>query len=203
MRHRSKGRKLSRTSSHREALLRNLVTSLFEHESITTTLAKAKETRPAAEKLITMARRGDLHSRRMAASYIRSDEVVAKLFETIAPMYAERPGGYTRITKLGRRLGDAGELAIISLVKTAEQLAAEAPVVTEEAPKRRRFAFGFGARKSAQKPAESASASAAAKPASRNSRKEKRDAATAAGQAPKRAMTRARKRAAARTSANG
>lgn len=200
MRHRSKGRKLSRTSSHRAALLRNLVTSLFEHESITTTLAKAKETRPAAEKLITMARRNDLHSRRLAAAYIRSDEVVAKLFDTIAPMYAERPGGYTRITKLGRRVGDAGELAIISLVKTAEQMAAEAPAEVEEAPKKKRFSFGFGARKSAQKPAASAEPS---KPANRNSRKEKRDAATAAGNAPKRAMTRARKRAASRTSANG
>ena len=201
MRHRSKGRKLSRTSSHRTALLRNLVTSLFEHESITTTLAKAKETRPAAEKLITMARRNDLHSRRIVASYVRSDEMVAKLFNTIAPWYAERPGGYTRITKLGRRLGDAGEMAIISLVKSAEQLAAEAPVVVEEAPKRRRFAFGFGARKTAPKAAAADAAPAAAP--NRNSRKEKRDAATAAGQAPKRAMTRARKRAAARTSANG
>ncbi len=201
MRHRSKGRKLSRTSSHRTALLRNLVTSLFEHESITTTLAKAKETRPAAEKLITMARRNDLHSRRIAASYIRSDAVVAKLFDTIAPWYAERPGGYTRITKLGRRLGDAGELAIISLVKSAEQIEAEAPVVPIEEPKRRRFNFGFGSRKSAQKAVVADAAPAA--PANRNSRKEKRDAAVAAGQGPKRAMTRARKRAASRTSANG
>ncbi len=201
MRHRSKGRKLSRTSSHRAALLRNLVTSLFEHESITTTLAKAKEARPAAEKLITLARRDDLHARRLAASYLRSDEVVSKLFSTIAPMYAERPGGYTRITKLGRRVGDAGELAILSLVKTAEQMAAEAPEDVVEAPKKRRFSFGFGARKSAQKPVEGESAPS--KPANRNSRKEKRDAAAAAGKAPKRAATRARKRAAARTSANG
>src|SRR5258706_1662979 len=150
MRHRREGRQLSRTSAHRKALLRNLVTSLFEHESVTTTLAKAKEARPVAERLITTAKRGGLHSRRLAGSYLRSEEVNRKLFETIAPWYAERPGGYTRITRLGRRVGDAGEIAILSLVKSEAQIAAEAPVVEVKPEKKRRLpSFGFGARKKA------------------------------------------------------
>ncbi len=120
MRHRRQGRQLSRTASHRRAMLRNMVTSLFEHERITTTVPKAREARRVAEKLITRAKRGDLHARRQAASYLRSDAVVRKLFETIAPWYAERPGGYTRIVKLGNRQGDGGEIGILELVKTGE-----------------------------------------------------------------------------------
>lgn len=116
MRHRSKGRQLSRTSTHRKATLRNLATSLFRHERIETTTAKAKELRPFAERLITLARRGDVHARRMAGRSIHDREVLGKLFDDIAPRYAERPGGYTRILKLGARKGDAADMSLIELV---------------------------------------------------------------------------------------
>lgn len=116
MRHRRKGRQLSRTASHREALLRNMATSLFRHERISTTTAKAKELRPYAEKLITLAKRGDLHARRLAARKIGDRDVLVKLFDAIGPRFAERPGGYTRILKLGHRQGDGAELAMIELV---------------------------------------------------------------------------------------
>lgn len=116
MRHRKKGRSLSRSPSHRRALLRNMATSLFEHERITTTTARAKELRPYAERLITLAKRGDLHARRLAARRIADRGVLGKLFDDIAPRYAERPGGYTRILKLGNRKGDAAEMALIELV---------------------------------------------------------------------------------------
>ena len=109
MRHRKKGRKLQRTASHRRAMLRNLATSLFRHERIETTTAKAKELRPYAERLITLARRGDLHARRLVARKIQDREILGKLFDEISSRYAERPGGYTRILKLGNRKGDAAE----------------------------------------------------------------------------------------------
>ncbi|HIL90208.1 MAG TPA: 50S ribosomal protein L17, partial [Gemmatimonadetes bacterium] len=113
MRHRKKGRKLQRTASHRRAMLRNLATSLFRHERIETTTAKAKELRPYAERLITLARRGDLHARRLVARKIQDREVLGKLFDEISSRYAERPGGYTRILKLGNRKGDAAEISLI------------------------------------------------------------------------------------------
>ncbi|KPJ78064.1 MAG: 50S ribosomal protein L17 [Gemmatimonas sp. SG8_23] len=116
MRHRKKGRQLSRTRSHRKATLRNLATSLFRHERIETTTAKAKELRPYAERLITLARRGDVHARRLAAAKIQDRQVLGKLFDEIAPRYAERPGGYTRVLKLGNRKGDAAEMSLIELV---------------------------------------------------------------------------------------
>ena len=116
MRHRKKGRKLQRTASHRRAMLRNLATSLFRHERIETTTAKAKELRPYAERLITLARRGDLHARRLVARKIQDREVLGKLFDEIASRYAERPGGYTRILKLGNRKCDAAEISLIELV---------------------------------------------------------------------------------------
>lgn len=125
MRHRRDHRQLSRSTSHRKALLRNLVTALFEHERIETTVAKAKETRRVAERLITFAKRNDLHSRRLVARVVRSETIVKKLFDDIAPLYATRPGGYTRILKTRRRLGDAGEMGILELVKSAEQRAAD------------------------------------------------------------------------------
>lgn len=117
MRHRKKGRKLSRTASHKKATMRNMATSLFRHERIETTTAKAKELRPYAERLITLARRGDVHSRRLAASKVQDREVLGKLFDEIAPRYAERPGGYTRVLKLGSRKGDAAEMSLIELVR--------------------------------------------------------------------------------------
>ena len=116
MRHRKKGRQLSRTNTHRKATLRNLATSLFLHERIETTSAKAKELRPFAERLITLARRGDIHARRLAGRKIQDRHVLGKLFDDIAPRFAERPGGYTRILKLGNRKGDAAEMSLIELV---------------------------------------------------------------------------------------
>lgn len=116
MRHRAKGRQLSRTSSHRRALLNNMVTSLFQHERIVTTEAKAKELRPFAEKLITLARRGDLHARRLAERKIKDREVLARLFSEIGPRFASRPGGYIRILKLGHRPGDGADQARIELL---------------------------------------------------------------------------------------
>ena len=121
MRHRKDHRKLSRTASHRKALLRNLVTALFEYERIETTVAKAKESRRLAERLITFGKQGDLAARRHVARFVTKPAITAKLFETIAPWYAERQGGYTRILRLGRRLGDAGETCYLELVKSAEQ----------------------------------------------------------------------------------
>ncbi|MCY4572129.1 MAG: 50S ribosomal protein L17 [Gemmatimonadetes bacterium] len=116
MRHRKKGRNLSRSPSHRRALLRNMATSLFRHERIRTTTARAKELRPYAERLVTLARRGDLHARRLAARRIADREILGKLFDDIGPRYADRPGGYTRILKLGSRKGDAADMALIELV---------------------------------------------------------------------------------------
>jgi large subunit ribosomal protein L17 len=116
MRHRNQGRKLNRTSSHRKALFSNQAVALFQHEGIQTTLAKSKELRRIAEKLITLAKRGDLHARRQAARTIRDHEVLRKLFDEIGPKYIDRNGGYTRIVKLGQRLGDAAPMAYIELV---------------------------------------------------------------------------------------
>lgn len=116
MRHRKKGRNLSRTASHRRALLRNMATSLFLHERIETTTAKAKELRPFAERLISLAKRGDLHARRIAGRKVSDRAVLGKLFDDLGPRFSERPGGYTRILKLGNRKGDAAEMALIELV---------------------------------------------------------------------------------------
>jgi large subunit ribosomal protein L17 len=116
MRHRVHGRKLGRPTPHRRALLRNLCTSLFEHGRITTTVQKAKEVRPVAEKLITLGKRDTLHARRRAAGFLLKAAVVQELFGTIAARYADRNGGYTRIVKLGSRSGDGADLAIIELL---------------------------------------------------------------------------------------
>ncbi len=116
MRHRVKGRQLSRNSSHRRAMLRNMATSLFRHERVVTTQAKAKELRPYAEKLITWARRGDLHARRQVERVIKDRKVAGRLFGEIGPRFAGRPGGYTRIVKIGHRSGDGAEIARIELL---------------------------------------------------------------------------------------
>lgn len=116
MRHRNSGRKLGRTTSHREAMFRNMVTSLFEHERIVTTTPKAKEARRLADKMITLAKKGDLHARRQALSFIRSKDIVAKLFDVIKLQYVDRNGGYTRIIQTGVRQGDAAAMAILELV---------------------------------------------------------------------------------------
>jgi len=117
MRHRKKGRKLNRTASHRRALLANLVTALFEHGSIKTTLAKAKEARPLAEKLITLAKRGDLAARRRALRIVKDKSLVYKLFNQLAPKFVDRHGGYTRIVRLGQRMGDGAHMAVLQLVE--------------------------------------------------------------------------------------
>lgn len=117
MRHNKAGRRLGRKTSHREAMFRNMVTSLLDHGKITTTDAKAKEIRVVAERMITLGKRGDLHSMRLAAAVIREKSVVSKLFSTIAPRYKERLGGYTRIIKLGYRQGDAAPVSLIELVE--------------------------------------------------------------------------------------
>ena len=116
MRHRVRGRKLGRTASHREALLRSLATSLFKYKRIRTTVAKAKEARSYAEALITKARKNDLHSKRQIMGIINDKEAVKELFGEIIPKIGERPGRYTRVVKLGNRMGDAAELAILELV---------------------------------------------------------------------------------------
>ncbi len=116
MRHRVKGRKLGRTSSHRAALLNSLATSLLKHKRIRTTLAKAKEARSYVETIITKAKKNDLHSKRQVMSVINDKEVVKELFAEILPKIGDRPGGYTRVVKLGNRVGDAAELAILELV---------------------------------------------------------------------------------------
>jgi len=116
MRHRVHGRKLGRTSSHRKALFRNQLTALFTHERIITTVPKAKELRPIAERMVTMARTGTLAARRRVGAMISDKEIARRLFDEIAPRFADRPGGYTRIMRLGRRHGDNAELAIIEFV---------------------------------------------------------------------------------------
>ncbi|MEO4040708.1 50S ribosomal protein L17 [Hoeflea sp. CAU 1731] len=120
MRHRKSGRKLNRTASHRKAMFANMAAALIEHEQIITTLPKAKEIRPIVEKLVTLGKRGDLHARRQAISKIRDDEMVRKLFDTIASRYADRNGGYTRIMKAGFRRGDNAPLAVIEFVDRDE-----------------------------------------------------------------------------------
>jgi large subunit ribosomal protein L17 len=140
MRHRKAGRKLGRNASHRLALMRNLSRALVEHGRIITTVEKAKELRPFIEKLITLAKKGTLHARRLVIARLRDKETVAVLFKEIAPRFATRPGGYTRIIKRHeRRLGDGGRTAFIELLKEGEtkiqsRTPAPAPRVTEPAP---------------------------------------------------------------------
>ena len=128
MRHKMAGRKLGRNPSHRRALLRNLVTSFLEHERLVTTVPKAKELRPLAEKMITLGKRDTLHARRQVMAYLLNDSIVKKVFDTIAPRFSDRPGGYSRIVRLGPRVGDGADIAVIELlgseleVKKAQQV---------------------------------------------------------------------------------
>ena len=116
MRHRRSGKKLGRDLAHRKALYSNLAGALIEHGRIKTTVAKAKAVKPFAEQMITLGKRGDLHARRLALAELRSQDVVHLLFADVAPRFADRPGGYTRIVKLGPRLGDAAEMVYLELV---------------------------------------------------------------------------------------
>ena len=120
MRHRIGGRKLNRTSQHRQMLFRNMAQALIKHEQIVTTLPKAKEIRPLVERLITLGKRGDLHARRLAHARLRDDAMTKKLFEVLGPRYEERAGGYCRIMKAGFRYGDSAPMAVIELVDRDE-----------------------------------------------------------------------------------
>jgi large subunit ribosomal protein L17 len=167
MRHGMANRKLGRTSSHRNAMFRNQLASLIENERIITTLPKAKELRPIAEKLITLAKNDSVHNRRQAFRSVANDTLIAKLFDTLGPRFATRPGGYTRIMKLGARRGDAAEMAILELVersadkteakgeetkkKAAPKKKDEAPAGEEEKPKRTRKAAPKEEKKAAPK----------------------------------------------------
>ena len=126
MRHRKTGRKLNRSAPHRKAMFRNMVTSLLDREHIETTDAKAKELRRYTDKMVTLGKKGTLHARRQALSFVRDRDVVKKLFEDIAPRFASRPGGYTRITKLGMRRGDAAPVSIIELTERGDRAISEA-----------------------------------------------------------------------------
>jgi len=120
MRHRNSGRKLNRTAEHRKALFANMAAALIKHEQIVTTLPKAKDLRGVVERLITLAKRGDLHARRLAVSRLRDEAMVSKLFETLGPRYKDREGGYTRVLKAGFRYGDSAPVAVIELVDRDE-----------------------------------------------------------------------------------
>ncbi len=120
MRHKRTGRRLGRTTSHRKAMVRNMVTALLEHERIVTTVPKAKELRKVADGMITLAKRGDLHARRQALAVIQDKKVVAKLFTDLRGQYMERNGGYTRIIQTGNRIGDAAPMAILELTNYQE-----------------------------------------------------------------------------------
>ena len=137
MRHLKSGRKLNRTSAHRKALFRNLVTSLIEHERVKTTDAKAKELRSYADRVITLGKRGTLHARRQALAFVRSASVVKKLFDDIAPRFSTRPGGYTRVIKLGVRQGDAAALSVVELTERGAAAMTEAERKRERARKAR------------------------------------------------------------------
>jgi large subunit ribosomal protein L17 len=151
MRHRVRGRKLGRTTAHRKALFRNQLTALFTHDRIVTTLAKAKELRPLAERMVTLAGTGSLPARRKVLTMVPDKEVVRRLFEEIAPRFTDRPGGYTRVMRLGRRRGDGAELAIIEFVdyELSEHEEGGAPGKKGSLMDRAKGVFGGGAKKDA------------------------------------------------------
>ena len=142
MRHHRKGKKLGRDSAHRKALYSNLAGAVIEHGRIKTTVAKAKAVRPITEEMITLGRRGDLAARRQALAYLRSNDVVTMLFSDVAPRFVDRPGGYTRIVKLGPRFGDSAEMAYLELVDFVppapkpKRIRQPEPEELEEAPRR-------------------------------------------------------------------
>ncbi|HEY8153271.1 MAG TPA: 50S ribosomal protein L17 [Myxococcota bacterium] len=172
MKHRMHTRHLGRSSPHRKALMRNMVTSLLEHERIETTDAKAKELRRVADRMITLGKRGTLHARRRALRTIRSRDIAAKLFDSLALRYRDRAGGYTRILKLGHRAGDAAPISIIELVD--REVAAAAPKRGVAAPK------GAPARKAGSAEKAAAAKAKPAKPAAKPAAAKKRSAKPAA-----------------------
>lgn len=126
MRHGVAGRRFSRTSAHREAMMENMIISLLRHERIRTTVPKAKEARKLADRMISLGKKGSLHARRLASKTVHDKEVLSKLFDQLAPRFEARPGGYTRIIRIGRRLGDSAEMAFLELVDRPETAAAPA-----------------------------------------------------------------------------
>lgn len=203
MRHHMDHRQLSRTAAHRRALLRRLVTALFEHERIETTVAKAKEARRVAERMITYAKRNNLHSRRLVARVVQDETVAKKLFDTITPWYTTREGGYTRILKTRRRLGDAGELAILELVKTEEQrekdrqkrAAAAAAKAKEKEEKKKKGKAEEAAEEKAEKPEKPVKAEKAPEPAAKEPKKPAPKPAAAEKAAEKKVEKKAEKKA--------
>lgn len=211
MRHRKAGLKLNRTSSHRKAMFRNMVTSLFKHERIRTTDVKAKELRRWADNLITLAKRGDLHARRQALAIVRENDIVHKLFESAAEKYSSVSGGYTRIVKLGRRRGDAAPISLVELItspttkKKEKKKKAKPPVekrpvgetkvIDEEAPQDKEEAKveeEIKEKKTAEKPAVPAKPekTEAKKPEAKVTKAKKDDTAV---EAPKPKVTKAEK----------
>lgn len=193
MQHNRAGRKLGRTSAHRKALFRNQLTSLLLHERIQTTISKAKELRPLAEKLVTLGKRGGLHARRLALRDV-TQEAAARLFDEIAPRFTTRPGGYTRILKLGQRPGDAAEKAIIEFVdfdfaqRRAEKKAAEKAVSEKKESlleKARRLVTGKGGEKEAAPAAEAGETAAAPEKKKAEKKAAPKTAKPAAPKAPK------------------
>ena len=170
MKHRVMGRKLGRTSAHRLAVLRNLSTELIERERIRTTLMKAKELRPFAERLITLSKRGTLHARRQAAASVTRPPVLQKLFDTISARFADRPGGYTRILKLGPRRGDHAEMAIVELIGSEPKFAPAEEKKEKKALGRVRQRL-TGGRKPASAKGEAAGEKGAKKPAGKSPKK--------------------------------
>lgn len=160
MRHRKQRGRLERPSSHRKAMVRNQVTSLLDHEQIETTDAKAKVLRRVADRMITLGKRGTLHARRRALAVIRDRDVAAKLFDELAPRYATRPGGYTRVLKVRQRVGDAAPMSIVELVDRGVAPEAKKPAKDEKAAR-------------AARPAKAAKAPKAAKPEKKAEKKEK------------------------------
>ncbi|MBM4271471.1 MAG: 50S ribosomal protein L17 [Deltaproteobacteria bacterium] len=132
MRHRKSGRKLGRTTSHREAMLRNMVTSFLKHEKITTTDAKAKELRRVAERMVTLGKKGDLHARRQVLSYVRDKEVAGKLFDELSSRYREWKGGYTRIVKRGYRTGDNAPVSVIEFIREPGEAPLKGKIVSQK-----------------------------------------------------------------------
>ena len=199
MKHRVAGRKLGRTGEHRLAVLRNLSTALFDKEKIRTTLAKAKELRPFAERLVTLSKRETLHARRMVLRHIHDRRVVGKLFDSLSARFAQRPGGYTRIIKLGPRRGDSAEMAIIELVGAEDAATSDATQGKAAAPAKGRGKKSTRAKKAPEAEAGSAteageSTRAAKATARKKAAKKKAAKAGPAGGAKKKAKAPAKKR---------
>ena len=152
MRHRAAGKQLSRNSSHRKAMLRNLVTSLLKYEKVITTDIKAKSVRPIVESIITLAKRGDLHARRQVLAYLQEKQIAHRLFEEIAKRFADRQGGYIRIAKLGYRKGDGAPLSVIQLLQQEEQDVGSAK--TKKKAKKKTVAASSGKKAKVSKTAE-------------------------------------------------